>query len=154
MSAISVLQHWLLVFGMSMLPIVELKGAILYGVGVGLDPAWVWVVSVIGSTLPCVAVLLFSRPVMRWMRSTKLFKRFVHWIEDRAHRKSADILKRKSMLLGLFIFVAIPLPTTGVWTGSLIASLLDIRIKYAFPVIAAGNVVAGILIVALGIVAF
>ncbi len=139
---------------MSMVPLIELKGAILAGIGLGLEPLYVWLISIIGSALPSIAILLFSRPVMKWMHSTRTFKRLVHWVEGKVHRQIHKVSAKKSTLLGLFIFVAIPLPGTGVWTGSLIASFLDIRIKSAFPVIFLGNVVAGILVAALGIVAF
>lgn len=138
------------VFGVSMLPIFELKAAIPLGLAMGL-PLWeTFIIALLGSTVPVPLLLFFLRPVFAWMRKIKLFRRFVEWVEARTHRKSASV--KKYRLLGLFIFVAIPLPTTGVWTGSAIASFLDIRIAHALPAIFFGNVVAGLLMLLFGII--
>ena len=131
------------VFFISMLPVVELRGSIV--VGAGLDIPW-WInyaVSVIGNFLPVPVILLFIRKLFKWMKGIKYLDKIANKLEEKAHKKSADVLKYAS--LGMFLFVAIPLPGTGAWTGSLIASLLDMRLKYALPSILAGVLVAGFL---------
>ena len=131
------------VFFISMLPVVELRGSIV--VGAGLDIPW-WInyaVSVIGNFLPVPFILLFIRQLFKWMKGIKYLDKIANKLEEKAHKKSADVLKYAS--LGMFLFVAIPLPGTGAWTGSLIASLLDMRLKYALPSILAGVLVAGFL---------
>lgn len=133
------------VFFMSMLPIVELKGSIPVGVAMGI-PLWeAFLIAWLASAVPVPFILLFLRPLIRYMKSTKPFRKFANWLEARTRRKTEKGVIRKYRLLGLFLFVAIPLPGTGVWTGSMIAALLDLRISHALPVILFGNLVAGLL---------
>ncbi len=141
------------VFGVSMLPVLELKAAIPLGLAMGL-PLWeTFLIALIGSSLPVPFILLFLRPLFRWLRRFPVFARMVDWVEKRTHKKAKSVLRfQEWSLLGLFLFVGIPLPTTGVWTGSAIASLLDLRILWAFPVILLGNAMAGLLMLGLGII--
>lgn len=141
------MRRELMVFTTAILPLVELKGAIPVGLGMGLDILPTFIAAYLGSLIPVPILLHFLKPIMAFFRRTKIFASFADWIEKRTHKKGKGV--RKYSLLGLFIFVAVPLPTTGVWTGAAIASLLDIRILHAFPVIALGNLVAGLLILLL-----
>ena len=134
----------LIVLFTAALPVIELKGAMPIGVGMGLSISESFTISYLGSILPVPILLFFLKPIMAFLRRTRILAPIAHWIEKRTHKKGGGV--RKYSLLGLFIFVAIPLPTTGVWTGSAIASFLDIRVKHAFPVIALGNLVAGLII--------
>lgn len=136
----------LTVIGMAAIPLVELKGAIPVGMAMGMEPWTVFWLAYVGSTIVSPIIMLFFRPVVNWIhkRQIKPLQKLAHWAEERGYRKSAGV--RKYSLLGLFIFVAIPLPGTGVWMGSLIATLLELRITHAFPVVAVGNLVAGLLI--------
>jgi len=138
------LKNILWVFFIAMLPVVELRGSIV--VGAGLDiPWWLnYIASVIGNFLPIPFILLFIRQIFRWMKGIKHLDKIANKLEEKAHAKSADVLKYASF--GLFIFVAIPLPGTGAWTGALIASLLDMRMKYSLPSILGGVMVAGFLV--------
>lgn len=138
------IEKELIVFSAAVLPVVELKGAIPIGLGMGLSTTGSFIAAYLGSLLPAPLLLFFLKPVMSFLRGTKLFAPFANWIEKRTHKKGVRI--RKYSLLGLFIFVALPLPTTGVWTGSAIATFLDLRIKHALLVIALGNLVAGAII--------
>lgn len=131
----------------SALPIIELKGAIPVGVSLGLSPMHAFILSFIGSMIPVPIILFTIRPIFNYLKKTKIFKNMIHRLTDKSLSKSGNI--QKYGVWGLFIFVAIPLPGTGVWTGSLIASLLDMRFKWAFPAIFVGNLVAGILIMGL-----
>ena len=135
------LKKCLYVFGMSMLPIVELRGSIPLGAGLGLPWHLNYMISVVGNFLPVPFILLFIRQILRWMQSIKHLAGIANWVEDKAHRCSNKVLKYASF--GLFLFVAIPLPGTGAWTGALVASILDMRMKYALPSILCGVLIAG-----------
>jgi uncharacterized membrane protein len=124
------------------LPIIELRGAIPVGMSLGMSPTHATIISFIGSMLP-VPILLFSiRPVFNHLKKTKLFKGLIDKLMIRSHSKSRSI--QKYGFWGLLIFVAIPLPGTGVWSGTLAAALLDMRFKLAFPAILIGNFIAAL----------
>ena len=131
------------VFVISIFPIVELRGAIPVGVGLGLELWKVFVVSVIGNMLPVPFIILFVRPIIEYLATKERFKKFAGWLTERAMSKSDKIVKYKK--IGLYIFVAIPLPGTGAWTGSMIAGLLDMRLKDAVPMVLAGVLTAGVI---------
>lgn len=132
-------------FLVSMVPIIELRGAIPIGVGYGL-PYWVAVVvSVIGNIVPVPFIILFIRKIFMLMRKwSEKLDTLVTKLEKRAESKS-DVVQ-KYAFWGLFILVAIPLPGTGAWTGALVAAMLDMRLKRAFPVIALGVIAAAIIV--------
>lgn len=129
------------------LPVIEVRGAIPVGISLGLTPIHSLFLSLIGSMIPVPFILFSIRPIFNYMRKTKIFKKLVYSLTNRSMAKSGNI--QKYGVWGLLVFVAIPLPGTGVWSGSLIAALLDMRFKWAFPAIFIGNVIAGILIMAL-----
>ena len=141
----SLIEQFLSVFGLAMVPIFELRGAIPVGVAAGL-PFWtVFLTAFLGNLLPVPFLILFTRRVFEWLRTkSALLERFVSRLERKAASKE-DLLK-KYELLGLCILVAIPLPGTGAWTGSLVAAVFDIRLKHAFPAIALGVLIAGIIV--------
>lgn len=129
------------------LPIIELRGAIPVGISLGLSTIHSTTLSFIGSMIP-VPILLFGiRPVFNHLKKTKLFRGMVEKLTHRSLGKSENIIKYG--FWGLLVFVAIPLPGTGVWSGALIASLLDMRFKLAFPAILIGNFIAAIAIMSL-----
>lgn len=133
-------------FIVSMLPIVELRGAIPVGVAFGL-PVWqAAVISVVGNIIPAPFIIAFIRIIMDWLRTkSKTMQKFVAWLEKKGTGPKADKI-RKAEFWGLMMFVAVPLPGTGAWTGSLIAALLDIRMKRALPPITLGVVIAGVIV--------
>lgn len=141
----SLIEQFLSVFGLAMVPVFELRGAIPVGVAAGL-PFWtVFLTALLGNLLPVPFLILFTRRVFEWLRTkSALLERFVSRLERKAAAKE-DLLK-KYELLGLCILVAIPLPGTGAWTGSLVAAVFDIRLKHAFPAIALGVLIAGIIV--------
>src|SRR5690554_409179 len=122
------------------MPIIELRGAIPVGMSLGMSPVHATVISFIGSMIPVPFILFTIRPIFNYLKKTKLFKKLVHKLTDKSLNKSGNIQKYGAW--GLLVFVAIPLPGTGVWSGSLIASLLDMRFKWAFPAILVGNLIA------------
>lgn len=130
----------LLTFGTAMVPVLELRGAIPVGVAAGLPPAVVCVVAVLGNLLPVPFVMLLFRRVADWLRGTAFFGPKIVWLERRAHLKGRMV--RKYRLIGLVVLVGVPLPGTGAWTGALVASVLDIRIRHALPAIFLGLVIA------------
>lgn len=129
------------------LPIIELRGAIPVGMSLGMSPAHATIISFIGSMIPVPFILFTIRPIFNYLKKTKLFKKLVHKLTDKSLNKSGNIQKYGAW--GLLIFVAIPLPGTGVWSGSLAAALLDMRFKWAFPAILVGNIIAAVIIMGL-----
>ena len=129
----------------SMLPVVELRGGLPAGVAMGLPIHAAFLASLVGNMIPVPFIILFVRPLFKWVRiHIPRLGGFVSRLENRAREKSADVLRYQTW--GLLIFVAIPLPGTGAWTGALIAAVLDMRLKRAVPVIFLGVVIAGLAI--------
>lgn len=124
-----------------MIPVVELRGAIPVGVAAGLPPAVACAVAILGNLLPVPFIMLLARRVFNWLRDSRLFGSKIVWLERRAHLKGRIV--RRYRLPGLVVLVAIPLPGTGAWTGALVASLLDIRLRSALPAILLGLMIAG-----------
>ena len=91
--------------------------------------------------------MLVFRPIVKWLKRTRLLGRLAHRLEDRTTRKANGLSKASAG--ALMLFVAVPFPTTGAWTGAMIASLLDIRFKYALPAILAGIMIAGLIMILL-----
>ena len=133
----------MLTFGTAMVPVLELRGAIPVGVAAGLPPALACGAAILGNMVPVPFIMLLIRRIFDWLRQTALFGPKIEWLERRAHLKGR--LVRKPKLPGLIILVAIPLPGTGAWTGSLIASLLDIKFKKALPAVILGIFMATII---------
>ena len=132
-------------FFISMVPVIELRGAIPIGTGMGL-PLWLAIfVSIIGNMVPVPFIIVFIRKIFEWMRK-KLPKLdgLVSKLEARADKHKGTVLKYE--FWGLFILVAIPLPGTGAWTGALVAAMMDMRLKKAVPAIFLGVVTAGIVV--------
>jgi uncharacterized membrane protein len=129
------------------LPVIELKGAIPIGISLGLSPIHSAVISFFGSTFPSPFILFTIRPIFNYLKKTKIFEKIVVELTDKSMAKSGRVQKYGAW--GLLIFVAVPLPGTGVWTGSLIAAMLDMRFKWAFPAIFIGNLIACIIILSL-----
>ena len=140
-----VLTLYLKAFGISLVPVLELRGSLIWAAAAGLDPIMSYFVCVIGNLLPVPFLIKFVRPVFELMRSkSRTLGRIVEKLEKKAEDKSTVI--KKYEMLGLFILVAIPLPGTGAWTGSLVAAMLDMRIKDSFPMIALGVLAAGVVV--------
>lgn len=129
----------------SMVPIIELRGAIPIATGMGLSP-WIAIpVAIVGNLIPVPFIILFIKKIFAWMRkmSPKL-NAVVDKMEAKAEKNKEKVLKYA--FWGLAIFVAIPLPGTGAWTGALVAAMLDMPLKKAFPSIILGVLGAGIII--------
>ena len=137
------IKNCLWVLFISMVPVIELRGAIPVGFALGL-PIWLcFILAVVGNFLPVPFILLFIRKILSWMKTVKHLDKIALWLEKKAQKHSDKVMK--GVASGLFLFVAIPLPGTGAWTGALVASLFDMRMKYALPAILLGVVVAGVI---------
>ncbi len=139
---------YLATFIISMIPIIELRGAIPIGVGLGLTHIEAMAISVIGNMLPVPFIILFIRPIFKWMtqKSEKL-GRLARKLEAKAEGKWDRI--HRFQFFALTLFVAIPLPGTGAWTGALIAAVMNMRLRNALPSVLLGVVIAGILVTGL-----
>ncbi len=127
-------------------PIIELRGAIPAGMIMGLDPITSAVVSYIGSMLPVPFILFGMKPVIKIMRRFKWADKFLDWLINRTVNRAKHF--DQYSFYALMVFVAIPLPTTGVWTGSMAASIFGLRIRRSFLAIMIGNLIAAVLITA------
>ena len=135
---------------MAMTPVVELRGAIPYGLANGLNPWLTYLAAVIGNMIPVPFIMIFIRQIFFWLRQkSNWLKDRVDWLIQRAERKSE--LVHKYALVGLVILVAIPLPGTGAWTGALVAALMDIRLRQSFPAVFLGVLIAGVIVTAIGL---
>ncbi len=136
---------WIMTFIVSMVPVIELRGAIPLGVAHGLSVPVAAMISIIGNMVPVPVIILFVRRVFQWLKERS--SRIGAWIvrlEERADHKSKIVIDYQ--LLGLCILVAIPLPGTGAWTGALVAALLELRLKSSFFAILAGVCIAGAIV--------
>lgn len=135
----------LVIFIISMIPILELRGGLLAAGPVLLNvPMWRAIpICVIGNMIPVPFILLFITKIFDWLKGTKHLKPFVEKMENRAMNKKDQIERYE--FWGLLLFVGIPLPGTGAWTGSLIAALLGVKFKKAFPAVCLGILLASVI---------
>ena len=129
----AVIYKYLIVFLVSMVPIVELRGAIPIAAGMGLPMVTSYIICVIGNMLPVPIIFLFARKVLIWGADKKYIGKFFSWCIDKGER-GGEKLKSKAgrgLYVALMLFVGIPLPGTGAWTGTLAASFLDMDFKRA-----------------------
>ena len=128
----------------AMMPILEIRGAIPVGVASGLDPWLAFAVGFVGNMLPIPILILLTRKIIEWLKKHNMLVKLTAWLENKGSKGAQKV--QKYSFWELFILVAIPLPGTGAWTGALVASLLDMRLKRALPAIAMGVAVAGLIV--------
>ena len=132
-------------FFISMLPIVELRAGLPYGIALGLDYPLALTAALVGNMIPVPFIVVYIRRVFVWLRAhMEKMDSFITRLENKAHLKGETV--KKYGPIGLLLFVAIPLPGTGAWTGALVAAFLDMRLRSAVPAIFLGVVIAGILV--------
>jgi len=139
----------LIVVLIAMLPVAELRLSIPLAImkepyGFGLDPITAFSLSVIGNMIPVIPLLLFLEPVSNFLRRWKIWDLFFTWLFERTHRKHNENFEKYGSI-GLAIFVGIPLPATGAWTGCAAAFIFGFKFKNAFLAILAGVMIAGII---------
>lgn len=141
------MKKYLLVFLISMVPIIELRGAIPYAVGFGLPVIPSYLVAITGNLLPVPFIYLFARKVLEWGKDKKYIGGFFSWCLEKGN-KGGEKLKAKAgsgVYLALLLFVGIPLPGTGAWTGTLAASFLNLDFKKCIIAVLLGLILAGVI---------
>ena len=141
------IQHYLIVFLVSMVPLIELRGAIPYGVMFGL-PLWqTFVIAIIGNMLPVPIIFLFARKVLEWGADKPFIGKIFTFFLEKGHRggEKLQATAGRGLYWALLLFVGIPLPGTGAWTGTLAASLLDMDFKKSTLACMGGVILAGII---------
>ena len=143
------LKNYLWVFFLSMVPVLELRAAIPVGATLGLEWVANYLICVIGNMIPVPFILLFIRHVLEWMKKVPHLNKIAIWVENKAQKNTPKVQKYAS--LGLLIFVALPLPGTGAWTGTLAASILNMGLKKSTLACMGGVVLAGCIMGALSL---
>ena len=128
-------------FIISMLPVVELRGGLIFSAIAGIPFAKAFILCYLGNIIPIPFILLFLRKIFSWLARFRFTSGLVGKLEDKGRKAGAKL--GRFDLLGLFIFVALPLPGTGGWTGALVSVIFDLQIRRAFPAIALGILAAG-----------
>lgn len=141
------LKHYLIVFFVSMVPIIELRGAIPYGVGFGL-PLWLtYCIAIVGNMLPVPMIYLFARKVLVWGSDKPVIGKFFTLCLEKGEKAGRKLQQKagRGLYWALLLFVGIPLPGTGAWTGTLAASLLDMDFKKSVLACMGGVLLAGVI---------
>ena len=133
----------LIPFLISLFPVLEIRGGMIASLALGVDFIPAFLLCYLGNMIPIPFILLFIRKIFKLMRKFKPLGKIVDKMEARADKKKDTIVKYQEW--GLLLFVAIPLPGTGGWTGALIAALMDLRMKKCLPIIALGVFIAGLI---------
>lgn len=147
------LKKYLIVFFVSMVPLIELRGAIPYALGFDLPLLPSYIIAIIGNMLPVPIIYLFARKVLEFGRDKKYIGKFFTWCLKKGEEGGKKLQEKagKGLYWALFIFVGIPLPGTGAWTGTLAASILDMDFKKSVIAVTGGVMLAGII---MGIISF
>ena len=139
--------NYLIVFLISMVPIIELRGAIPVAIGMGLDPVISYIVCIVGNMLPVPIIFFFARKVLIWGKDKKYIGKFFTFCIEKGE-KGGKKLKQKAgrgLFIALMLFVGIPIPGTGAWTGTLAASFLDMDFKKSVLAVMLGVLIAGVI---------
>lgn len=141
------LKKYIIVFLVSMVPLVELRGAVPYAIAMGLPVLPSYIIAIIGNMIPMPFIFFFARKVLEWGKDKPVIGGFFTFCLEKGH-KGGEKLKEKAgkgLYWALFLFVGIPLPGTGAWTGTLAASILDMDFKKSVKAVVCGVVLAGII---------
>ena len=143
----NLLKHYIRIFFVSMVPIVELRGAIPISQGFGLPLLQSYIICVIGNMLPVPVIFFFARKVLIWGKDKKFIGGFFTWCLDKGERGGEKLKEKagKGLYVALLLFVGIPLPGTGAWTGTLAASFLDMDFKKSVIACMGGVLLAGVI---------
>ena len=138
---------YLFVFLISMVPLIELRGAIPYAVGFNLNMWISYAIAILGNMVPVPIIFFFARKVLEWGKDKKVIGKFFTWCLEKGNRAGKKLQEKtgRGVYWALFLFVGIPVPGTGAWTGTLAASLLDLDFKKSVLAIVCGVVLAGVI---------
>ncbi len=141
------LKKYILIFLVSMVPIVELRGAIPIAVGMGLDKLTSFIIAIIGNMVPVPFIYLFARKILVWGKDKKLIGKLFTWCLKKGEKggQKLEAQAGKGLYFALLLFVGIPLPGTGAWTGTLAASILNMDFKKSVIAVTLGVLLAGII---------
>ena len=134
-------MEYLKLFFLSMIPIVELRGARPLGIAMVLKPIYVYIVCIIGSSIISVPVVLMFRQVIDYLRYRKYLNKVIRWIDKKIEGRAKKL--KAASIIGLVVFVGVPLPTTGSWSGAALASIFKMRVVESLLGIFIGNAIAG-----------
>ena len=154
MSSLPLIVKYIIVAFVSMVPIVELRGAIPIAEGLGLNIFLYYPIAIIFNMLPVPIIYLFARKVLEWGKDKKIIGRFFTWCLEKGEKggkKLKETAGNKGIFFALLLFVGIPLPGTGAWTGTLAASFLNLDFKTSVSAVALGVILAGIIMLFLGL---
>lgn len=149
-------MNYFLTLLISMVPLIELRGAIPIGVGMGVPWYWAVAISMVGNMIPVPIIFFFARRVLEWGADKPVIGKFFSWCLEKGH-KGGEKLKEKAgrgMFWALMLFVGIPLPGTGAWTGTLAASMLDLNFKKSVTAVLCGVLLAAVIITVLTLLGF
>lgn len=141
------LKKYIITFLISMVPLIELRVAVPYALAAGLPVLPSYIIAIVGNMLPVPIIFFFARKVLEWGKDKKIIGKFFTFCLEKGH-KGGEKLKEKAgkgLYFALFLFVGIPLPGTGAWTGTLAASILDMDFKKSIAAVMSGVVLAGII---------
>lgn len=146
------LKNYLIIFFISMVPLIELRGAMLYATGFGLPLVPSYIVCIIGNMLPVPIIFLFARKVLEWGADKPIIGKFFKFCLEKGHKGGEKLQSKagRGLFVALLLFVGIPVPGTGAWTGTLAASLLDMDFKSSVTAVLLGVLLAGIIMGLLG----
>ena len=141
------MQNYLIVFLISMVPLIELRGAIPYAVGFGIPLLPAYIIAIIGNMIPVPFIYLFARKILIWGKDQPVIGKFFTFCHEKGEKggKKLQATAGKGLFVALMLFVGIPLPGTGAWTGTLAASLLDMDFKSSILAVLLGVLLAGII---------
>ena len=144
------MRKYLIVFLISMVPLIELRGAVPYAVGMGLPVVPSLVVSVIGHMLPVPFIFLFARRILEWGKDRKYIGGFCRWCLEKGEKGGRKLEEKagRGLYVALLLFVGIPLPGTGAWTGTLAASMLNLDFRKSVLYVLLGVLLAGAIMLA------
>lgn len=150
------LKKYIIIFLTSMVPLLELRGAIPFSVGFGLPSIPSFIICVIGNMLPVPVIFWFARRVLEWGKDKKAIGGFFTWCLEKGDKGGKKLTEKagRGVYVALFLFVGIPLPGTGAWTGTLAASFLDLEWKKSVVAVMAGVILAGLIMYLVSIGAF
>ena len=144
------IKKYLIVFLIAMVPIIELRGAIPYAVAFGLPTVPSVITALLGNMLPVPFIYFFARKILEWGKDKKYIGRFCRWCLEKGEKAGQKLLSKagRGTFIALMLFVGIPLPGTGAWTGTLAASLLNIGFKKSIIAVICGLLLAGAIMLA------
>ncbi len=150
------IKKYLIIFFISMVPLIELRGAIPFSQGFGLPIIQSYIICIIGNMLPVPIIYLFARKVLEWGADKPVIGKFFTWCLDKGHKGGKKLQEKagKGLFVALLLFVGIPVPGTGAWTGTLAASILDMDFKSTIAAVMLGVLLAGVIMMLISLAGF